>query len=386
MGLCASQPNKTMRGALGGTLCGVVPMYRLTSKPKLQKTAGWRGWTPGPISPSRCATCSCSRRSRRQPKSSVSALDIWAPQAQSATKDGLCLRAFAKTESAICAEATGRTISSIGTRKSLDRTISMEQFDQTRESAPSEAPQPTTPLVARLANVLAAPGELFEELRSRPVVHANWLVPALLFILSSWVAAALLISSDSIRQQLSQLATQAIEEQVRAGKIQPAQADAAREAAGKWAVFGAAIGMTAGPVFGAFISPFGWGLIIWLGVKVLKCATPFMKAVEFAGLANTVLVLEPIVRALLVLGLGNVLASPSLALLVRDFNPQNTVHGILSAFNLIILWAVAVKAIGLAKLASAQFAKAAVWAFGMWACYTGFFVGVGLVMRAIFAR
>jgi hypothetical protein len=262
----------------------------------------------------------------------------------------------------------------------------MQQFEQSSESASSESPQPISPLLTRLSNALAAPGELFEELRGSRVMHANWLVPALLFILSSWFAAALLISSESVRQQISQLATQAIEEQVQAGKMQPAQAGAARDAAGKWAVVGAMMGMTMGPVFSAFISPFGWGLIIWLGVKVMKGATAFMKAVEVAGLANTVLVLEPIVRALLVLGLGNVLVSPSLALLVREFDPRNPVHGLLSACNLIILWAVAVKGVGLAKLAGVRFAKAALWVFGCWVCYTGFFIGIGLAMRAIFAR
>ncbi len=262
----------------------------------------------------------------------------------------------------------------------------MEQFQQSNESAPSESSQPTTPLLIRLSNALAAPGELFEEVRTTPVKHANWVVPALLFILASWFTAAVLMSSVSVRQQISQLATQAIEEQMQAGKIPQDRADAARENAAKWAVFGATIGMTAAPVLGAFISPFGWGLILWLGVRVMQGTTGFMKCVEVAGLANTVLVLEPIVRALLILGLGNVLVSPSLALLVKEFNPQNSLHGILSAFNLIILWAVAVKGIGLAKLASVQFAKAAAWAFGMWACYTGFFIGVGLVMRAIFAR
>lgn len=262
----------------------------------------------------------------------------------------------------------------------------MQQFEQSSESASTESPQPTTPLSTRLSNVLAAPGELFEELRNSRVMHANWLVPALLFILSSWLAAALPISSESVRQQLGQLATEAIQEQVQAGQMQPAQADAARDAASKGAVFIAIIGMTIGPVVIAFISPFGWGLIIWLGVKVMKGATTFMKAVEVAGLANTVLVLEPIVRALLILGLGNVLVSPSMALLVREFDPRNPVHGILSAFNLIILWAVAVKGIGLAKLAGVRFAKAAFWVFGCWVCYTGFFIGIGLAMRAIFAR
>lgn len=262
----------------------------------------------------------------------------------------------------------------------------MEQFQQNSELHSGDLPQPDAPLLGRLANALAAPGELFEQVRTLQVKHTNWIVPALLFILANWLAAAMLLSSYSIRQQITQIATQAIEQQVQAGKIPSAQADTVRDRAARWAIFGATIGMTVWPVFGAFISPFGWGLIIWLGVRVMKSNTTFMKAVEVAGLANTVLVLEPIVRALLVLGLGNIWVSPSPVLLLNEFNPHNTVHVLLSAFNLMILWAIAVKAIGLAKLARTRFAKAAIWAFGIWIGYTGFSIGFGLAMRAIFAE
>ena len=51
-----------------------------------------------------------------------------------------------------------------------------------------------------------------------------------------------------------------------------------------------------------------------------------MKAVEVAGLSNMILALSVIVKTLLVLIAGNLFASPSLALLVKDFDPQNSVH------------------------------------------------------------
>ncbi|MDW7980414.1 MAG: hypothetical protein RMH97_07605 [Verrucomicrobiales bacterium] len=140
------------------------------------------------------------------------------------------------------------------------------------------------------------------------------------------------------------------------------------------------------PIFGAFVSPFGWGLIIWLGVRVMNGRAGFMKAVEAAGLANTVLVLEPIVRALLVLGLDNVYASPSAALLIGQLNPGNALHWVLSTLNLMILWAVAVKAIGLARLAGVRFVNAALWAFGIWICYNGLFIGIGLGLRPVVSK
>ncbi|MDW7980415.1 MAG: hypothetical protein RMH97_07610 [Verrucomicrobiales bacterium] len=78
----------------------------------------------------------------------------------------------------------------------------------------AEGPQPASALLSRLANVFAAPGEVFDEIRAAPVRHANWIVPAVLFILASWLAAAMLISSESVRQQYGQLAEQALEQQV----------------------------------------------------------------------------------------------------------------------------------------------------------------------------
>src|SRR5207302_9246459 len=69
----------------------------------------------------------------------------------------------------------------------------------------------------------------------------------------------------------------------------------------------------------------------WLvGTKALKGHFPFSKAVEVAGLANMIGVLEAVVKTLLILVTGNIFASPSLALLVKEFDPQNPVHSLLA--------------------------------------------------------
>jgi VIT1/CCC1 family predicted Fe2+/Mn2+ transporter len=108
-----------------------------------------------------------------------------------------------------------------------------------------------------------------------------------------------------------------------------------------------------------------------------------MKAVEVAGLANMIGVLEAIVRPLLVVGLGNLYASPSLVLAVKDFDPQNTVHGLLAAVNVMTFWLLAVRSLGLARLSGASFAKAAAWMFGIWAALTALMVGLVLAVRTI---
>jgi len=259
----------------------------------------------------------------------------------------------------------------------------MEQNPSVSDPQPPAMEPPTTSLMARMANVFAMPGEVFEAVKASPPCAANWLVPALILVLVSWVGGGVILSQATIRQQLNEITSKAIEKQIEATKMPKQQADAAREAGEKFGSIGTKVSMVTAPVMVAFLSPFWWGLILWLGLKVWKGDSGFMKAVEVAGLANTIGILEAIVKTLLIVGFGNLFASPSLAMLVKDFDPQNPVHSLLALVNVMTFWLLTVRAIGLAKLAGVSFAKAAAWVFGIWAAYTGLFVGFGLAMRAM---
>jgi len=107
-----------------------------------------------------------------------------------------------------------------------------------------------------------------------------------------------------------------------------------------------------------------------------------MKAVEIAGLANMILVLDVIVRTSLVFITGNLFSTLSLALLVKDFDPQNTLHSLLAVVNAMTLWLLAVRSFGLAKLTGASVGKAVAWVFGIWIVLTGAMIGFGAAMRA----
>jgi hypothetical protein len=259
----------------------------------------------------------------------------------------------------------------------------MEQPQLTPEALP-EAPQPPAmSLGGRLLNVLATPGDVFEEVKAAPETTANWLVPALILIAVSWVAAVVIFLQPAIKQQLGDLTEQAIQRQIDTGRISEQQAEQAHVAGEKWAIIVAQIFTALAPVLGGFVTPFLWGLLVWLlGVQFFKGHFPYMKAVEVMALANMVSVLDVIVRTLLIVGLGNLYASPGPALLVKQFDPQNPVHAVLGALNVMTLWLLAVRAIGLARLSGASFAKAAVWVFGIWAAYTGFFIGIGALLQA----
>jgi hypothetical protein len=263
----------------------------------------------------------------------------------------------------------------------------MEEPLQAQEPPTEGSPSAGMSLGSRLFNVFATPGEVFQDVKTARDSAANWLVPALILVLVSWVAALLIFSQDSIKHQFSDITDQAIQKQIERTHMNEQQAEQARAMGEKWAGLSAKIGSAILPLFTGFLSPFVWGFFIWLvGAKVLKGGFPYMKAVEVVGLGNMIVVLEAVIKTLLIVGLGNLYAAPSLVLLVKEFDPQNTVHSLLAAVNVMTFWVLAVRAIGLARLSGTSFAKAAAWVFGIWAAYTGFFVGLGLLAKMLFKR
>jgi len=242
-------------------------------------------------------------------------------------------------------------------------------------------------LGGRLLNVFAAPGEAFEAVKASGPSAANWVVPALILIVASCVSGWLIFSQPTIRHQLSEVTDRAVEKQVEQGHMSEQQAEQARAMGEKWADIASKVGAGVTAVNAGFITPFIWGLIVWLvGTRALKGNFSYMKGVEVVGLANMVTLLDVIVRALLIVGLGNLYAAPGLVLLVKDFDPQNPVHSLLAVVNVMTFWLLAVRAVGLAKLSGASFGKAAAWVFGIWAAYTGFFIGLGFLAKAAFKR
>jgi hypothetical protein len=263
----------------------------------------------------------------------------------------------------------------------------MEEPQLPSEPQP-EAPQPPTmSLGGRLLNVFATPGDVFQEVKTAKVSALNWLMPALILIVVSWVASFVIFSQPAINHQLSEITEQAIQKQVERSQMSEQQAEQARAMGEKWAGISAKIGAALTPVIAGFVTPFFWGLIVWgVGAWVLKAKFPYMKAVEVVGLANMVSVLEVILRTLLIVGLGNLYASTSLVLVVKEFDPQNTVHSLLALVNVMTFWLLAVRGIGLARLSGVSFAKAVAWVFGVWAAYTGLLFGLAFLAKIAFKR
>ena len=221
-------------------------------------------------------------------------------------------------------------------------------------------PTPTTSLAARLLNVFATPGEVFDEVKTTPSTPANWLVPTLLSAVVGVLASLLIFSQPAIVQQLHEQQAKAIDQQVKAGTMTQADADKALPMIEKFTgpamlkIFG-----SVGAVVGSFIRLFWWAFVLWLAAKLfLKVDLSYLKVAEAAGLATMISLLGGIVALLLTVNLGKLFSSPSLALAVSDFDAQKKSHLLLGAANVFSFWFIGVLSSGLSRLAGVPFGRA----------------------------
>jgi len=239
--------------------------------------------------------------------------------------------------------------------------------------------RPSSSLAGRLLNVFAAPGDVFDGLKTANSSVANWLVPVLIVMLVTITSFAVTLSQPTIKQQIVEMQEKAIDQQVAAGKIKADQAKAFKEqiaALPPWVMqlFGVVQGVGAG-----FCGTFWWAMVVWLlGKLALKSEIPFLKALEVSGLTMMIFALSVVITTLLIVILGNLMARPALSVFVSEFNPTSKLHLLLGSVNLFYLWSTAVLSLALSKLSGVQFGKAAVWMFGFWVASRVLFVVIGL--------
>jgi hypothetical protein len=225
---------------------------------------------------------------------------------------------------------------------------------------PSPTPEPAgTSLFARLLNVFAVPGEVFDEVKvSRPSI-ANWLLPALLLAVATTLIVMAAFSQPATLQKMLAEAGKNLDKQVQAGKMSQADADKATDLMEKYFPLIMKVAGSFTSVLVSFARIFWWALVLWLiARRVLHAPIPYMKAAEAAGLATMITVLGAIVTLLLVINLGRMFSAPSLALAVADFDVKNKGHLLLGAANVFSFWFLAVISVALARLSSVPFARA----------------------------
>ena len=244
----------------------------------------------------------------------------------------------------------------------------MEQPPPTPETPPAAATPPDMSLAARLLNVFAAPGEVFEAVNAARASVANWLAPILFSSLVGVVASYLLFSHPAIIQQVHEQQAKAFDQQVKNGKMTQAQADQAAAMAEKFT--GPAVMKVAGSVgavIGSFVRVFWWAFVLWLLARLfLKVQLNYLKTAEVAGLATMISTLGAIVTLLIRVNLGKLMSTPSLALAVGDFDAGKKGHLLLAAVNIFSFWFVGVMSSGLSRLAGVPFARALSLVLGCW--------------------
>ncbi|HKW30956.1 MAG TPA: YIP1 family protein [Verrucomicrobiae bacterium] len=248
-------------------------------------------------------------------------------------------------------------------------------------TAPIPGPQaPATSLAGKLFNVIAAPGEVFNEVTRAPARAANWLVPVLIYAVIGVISVCIMFAQPAIQQTIHDQQVKALDQRVQQGKMTQAQEDQALQAMEKFmGPTVLAIGGSFAMLIYSFVSVFWWALVVWLlGRWFLKTRFGYLKAVEVAGLASVILVLGIIIATLLAVILGRLYGGPSLGLLVSDFDPTKRVHLLLGAANLVYFWHTAILGIGLAKLSGVSTGKAVMVVFTYWLLAELLLIAAGL--------
>lgn len=249
----------------------------------------------------------------------------------------------------------------------------------------AEPASPGLSLTARLLNVFADPGEVFESVRASKRTLANWLVPALLLSAVGVLSSFVMFSQPAIVQSVREQQAHAMDDLVKSGKLTEADAERALAATERFmtptllAAFGAA-----GATVASLVRMFWWAFVMWLLALIfLKARPDFLKLLEVAGLTSMIAVLGAVVTMLLIVSFGKVSATPSLALAISDFDLRNKTHLLLGSINVFHIWSVGVFACGLAKLSGAPFAKAFLLLLGYFVLQQLFLVFTGMGQAAL---
>jgi hypothetical protein len=227
---------------------------------------------------------------------------------------------------------------------------------------------PPMSLPARLLNVFAAPGDVFEEVAAAKHAVGNWLLPAILGCAVAVSGVLVMFSQPALVRQMQEQQTRAMEQQVAKGKMTREQTEKAVETMAPFIKAFAAVAAVLASVGGLLLVSLGlWGVssLVW------KAQAPFSKVLEVVGLSSMITVLGGVVWALLLVATGNLMASAGPILLVDKPDPANLNHQLLAAVNVITLWYVGVLAVGMARITRKPVAVTAAWTFAGWLVLRG---------------
>ena len=224
----------------------------------------------------------------------------------------------------------------------------------------------------KLMNVFTAPGELFDYVAKSEKQTGNWSLPLVISMIVSIVFVLVAFSQPPVQDQIKDQTEKAIQKNVASGKMTQEQADMAlsknpaQPGSPLFMIFG-----SIGAVFMSAVALFGFGLVFWLvGKWVFKSAATYQKVLEVVGLSLYVSIVVTVITLLLVVAMGSIYATPSLALAVSHYDPADKLDKIMSAVNVGTLWFLAVIGVGLAKLFSTTTVKALAAVGTLWVIWS----------------
>ena len=237
-------------------------------------------------------------------------------------------------------------------------------------------------LAARLLNVFAIPGEVFEVVKASRVSTGNWLLPMLLSGVVLALTGMVVISQPAVQKQMHERFEQqvkALQQEVKAGKMKQAEVD--RTVAVTRTIIAPPVlrglFLAGGAVLGV-ARVFWWAFVLWLlGRLFLKVRLNYFKTLEVAGLGLMIGVLGGVVMLLLMLNLPKLFAAPGLGLAASDFDPLRQSPLLLAVANVFSFWLIGVFAVGLARLARVPFFRTAWFVFAFWLIQESILILVG---------
>jgi hypothetical protein len=244
-------------------------------------------------------------------------------------------------------------------------------------TAPAEPVQPMS-FAEKMAGIFASPGEVYENVRLTPKTSSNWVVPLILFIIIVLACQYLMLSNPSLGHQFTAGQRDAIDAMVREGRITQEQADRQMEMMSPGSPI-MMIGILVSTPIMTFLILFLFAFVYWLvGKFAMKATEPYMKVVEVVGLAFYIAAVGKIVATALAFLMDSVHASPSLALLISEFDVKNKLHLALSQINIFTIWNLIVTGIGLSSIFMRDLPKVLVLVFALWVLLTGVLILLGV--------
>lgn len=243
------------------------------------------------------------------------------------------------------------------------------------EPKPAPAPPPSTSLFARLLNVLAIPGQVFEEVRATRHSVWNWLVPVPIYAVSLALFTVVFFSIPTIQKMWTEQQSKmregqaaSLAEDVKAGKLKQADADKALAAMDSLSRPGVVKSMAmAGGFCLGVVRAFWWAFVLWfLARAVLKLPVHFGKALEVAGLASVVASIGNLAVVALTVDFGRTFAGGGFALSVTDFASSRHQMLVAVAQNALNFWLIAVLGTGLARLTGLPWIRGAFLVVTYW--------------------